>query len=302
MATVEKIAQQLAAHGAERSSLLLVLGGGVVGDLGGFAASIFLRGIGYVQIPTTFLAQVDSAIGGKTGVNLVIGKNLVGTFYQPRMVLTDPLVLRTLPERELRAGLFEAVKCAVIGDPDLFEFLWVARRSVLSGNPAALAHVIRACASLKGRVVSRDEKEGDLRRILNFGHTVGHALEAATHYRRFLHGEAVAWGMLAATRLAVQQRLLSTAEAARISTLVTAYGPVPSLKNVDAAAVGRHLGVDKKVRDGKLHFVLPRRIGEVTIVGGIPASQAMAVLEELIQQNPFQSGDNTARRVSAGKP
>ena len=154
MATVEKVAEQLAALGAERSSLLPVLGGGVVGDLGGFVASIFLRGIGYVQIPTTLLAQVDSSIGGKTGVNLAIGKNLVGTFCQPQMVLADPAVLRTLPERELRAGLFEAVKCAVIGDPDLFEFLLVARKSVLGGNPAALEHVIRACASLKGRALT----------------------------------------------------------------------------------------------------------------------------------------------------
>ena len=288
MATVEKITAQLAAQGAERSSLLLAFGGGVVGDLGGFAASIFLRGIDYVQIPTTLLAQVDSSIGGKTGANLAIGKNLVGTFYQPRMVLADPAVLRTLPERELRAGLFEAVKCGVIGDPDLFEFMLVARRSVLGGNPAALEHVIRACASLKGRIVSQDEKEGDLRRILNFGHTVGHALEAATRYRRFLHGEAVAWGMLAATRLAVRNGQLSSAEADLMDALVVSYGPVPSLQNISPASVGKHLGVDKKVRDGKLHFVLPQRVGEVKIVGGIPPQEAVRILGELKQANPFQ--------------
>ena len=300
MATVESIAQQLSALGAERSSVLLVLGGGVVGDMGGFAASVFLRGIDYVQIPTTLLAQVDSAIGGKTGVNLSIGKNLVGTFYQPRMVLADPAVLRTLPERELRAGLFEAVKCAVIGDPDLFEFLSVARRSVLSGNPAALQHVIRACVALKGRVVSQDEKEGDFRRILNFGHTLGHAIEAATGYRRFLHGEAVAWGMLAATRLAVQQRLLPSGEAERIAALVAAYGPVPSLGKIRPAEIAHHLGVDKKVRDGKIHFVLPRHIGEVTIVADISVEQALVALQEVVRQNPFRSGPENARRASAG--
>jgi len=299
MATVEKIAAQLSAHGAERSSLLLVLGGGVVGDIGGFVASIFLRGIDYVQIPTTLLAQVDSSIGGKTGVNLAIGKNLVGTFCQPRMVLTDPAVLRTLPERELRAGLFEAVKCAVIGDPDLFEFLLVARKSVLGGTPAALEHVIRACASLKGRVVSQDEKEGDLRRILNFGHTVGHAIEAASEYRRFLHGEAVAWGMLAATRLAVRQRLLAPSEAERIAQLVVAYGPVPSLGSLRPASVAPHLSVDKKVRDGQIHFVLPRRIGEVTVVGGIPVSQAVQVVEELMKQDPFRSPAKPTRKITA---
>jgi len=295
LATVEKITQQLAQMGAERSSLLLALGGGVVGDIAGFVASIFLRGIDYVQIPTTLLAQVDSAIGGKTGVNLAIGKNLVGTFYQPRMVLADPAVLKTLPERELRAGLFEAIKCAVIGDPDLFEFLMVARKSVLSGNPAALQHVIQACAALKGSVVGRDEREGDLRRILNFGHTLGHAIEAATHYRRFLHGEAVAWGMLAATRLAVEQKMLPPSEAGRIAALVVAYGPVPPLEKIPVADLGLHLGVDKKVRDGKIHFVLPRHIGEVAIVGGIEAQQALRVLEQVIREDPFHTERPSAR-------
>lgn len=298
LATVEKIAEQLAAHGAERSSVLAAFGGGVIGDIGGFVASIYLRGIDYVQIPTTLLAQVDSSIGGKTGTNLAIGKNLVGSFYQPRMVLADPGVLRTLPERELRAGLFEAVKCAVIGDPDLFEFLMVARRSVLGGNPAALEHVIRACASLKGRIVSQDEREGDLRRILNFGHTMGHAIEAATDYRRFLHGEAIAWGMLVATRLAVWQRLLAPSEAERIAALVVAYGPVPSLGKLRTAALGPHLRVDKKVRDGQIHFVLPRKIGDVVITGEITVPQAFEVMEELMRQDPFRAPVLKARKVS----
>ena len=288
MATVEKICEQLAAQGAERSSMLLVFGGGVVGDIGGFVASIFLRGIDYVQIPTTLLAQVDSSIGGKTGTNLAIGKNLVGTFYHPRIVLSDPAVLTTLPAREVRAGMYEAIKSAVIGDPDLFEFLMVARKSVLGGTPAALEHVIRACAALKGRVVSQDEKEGDLRRILNFGHTLGHAIESATDYRRFLHGEAVAWGILAATDLAVRQKLLPPSEAERIAELVLTYGPVPSLGNLPPAEIAKHLSVDKKVRDGQIYFVLPRRVGEVVITGEVTVSQAIQVLEDLKKRNPFE--------------
>ncbi len=289
LSTVEKILEQLAALGAERSSLLLAFGGGVTGDMGGFAASIYLRGIDCVQIPTTMLAMVDSSIGGKTGANLEIGKNLVGTFYQPKMVLCDPLVLRTLPERELRAGLFEAVKTAVIGDPALFEFLQVARVSVMGGNPAALRHVIHACAGFKGRIVSQDEKEGDLRRVLNFGHTVGHAIEAATGYKRFLHGEAVGWGMLAATKLAVDEKLLTESAARRISALITSYGPVPSLGRISMEAIERSLGVDKKVRDGKIHFVLPRCIGEVVVVGGIPAIKAIHALESVMVTAPFET-------------
>ena len=287
LVTVEKITDLLAARGAERSSVLVVFGGGVVGDIGGFVASIFLRGIDCVQIPTTLLAQVDSAIGGKTGVNLTIGKNLVGTFCQPRMVVSDPLLLRTLPERELRAGLFEAIKCGVIGDPVLFELLWKRRADVLRRRPAALTQVIRACAALKAHVVSLDEKEGDLRRILNFGHTLGHALEAATAYRRFLHGEAVAWGMLAAARLAVEEKLLAPPEAERIEALVAAYGPVPSLRNLSPESVAQHLAVDKKVRQGEVHFVLPCAIGKVKIVGGIAPQRAVRVLQDLKRANPF---------------
>jgi len=298
METVEKIADQLALDGAERSSVLLAFGGGVVGDMGGFAASIFLRGIDCVQIPTTLLAQVDSAIGGKTGVNLEAGKNMVGTFYQPKMVLSDPRVLQTLPQRELRAGLFEAIKCAVIGDPALFKMLSKNRREILEGKPAALAKVIRACAALKGLVVSNDEKEGDLRRVLNFGHTVGHALEAATQYRRFLHGEAVAWGMLAATRLAAEVDGLAPADAGRITDLICSYGPVPSLGRIAAADVCRHMAVDKKVRDGKIHFVLPRRIGEITIVKSISPDQVAAILDDLRRTDPFRASRSKAGRFS----
>ena len=299
LVTVEKITDLLAEHGAERSSLLVVFGGGVVGDMGAFAASVYLRGIDYVQVPTTLLAQVDSAIGGKTGVNLGVGKNLVGTFYQPRMVLSDPNVLRTLPQRELRAGLFEALKCAVIGDPELFEYLEAARERILRCDPEALRVVIRASSALKSRVVSSDEKEGGLRRVLNFGHTAGHALEAATKYRRFLHGEAVAWGMLAATRLAADHGRLPVGDAERITRLIVSYGPVPSLDGIAPASLAAHLAVDKKVRDGKLHFVLPRRIGEVEVTSGISAREVIGIVRQLVKKNPFAK--NPSARASIAK-
>ena len=305
LATVEKITDLLAERGAERSSLLVVFGGGVVGDMGAFAASVYLRGIDYVQVPTTLLAQVDSAIGGKTGVNLGVGKNLVGTFYQPRMVLSDPNVLRTLPPRELRAGLFEALKCAVIGDPELFEYLEAERKRILRCDPEALRVVIRASSALKSRVVSSDEKEGGLRRVLNFGHTAGHALEAATNYRRFLHGEAVAWGMLAATRLAADHGRLPIQDAERITKLIVSYGPVPSLDGVAPASLSSHLAVDKKVRDGKLHFILPRRIGEVEITAGITTREVIGVVRQLARKNPFAKSSFANRghaAVSARKP
>jgi 3-dehydroquinate synthase len=244
---------------------------------------------------------VDSAIGGKTGVNLAVGKNLVGTFYQPRMVLSDPNVLQTLPPRELRAGLFEALKCAVIGDPELFEYLTLERERILRCDPEALAVVIRASAALKGRVVSSDEKESGLRRVLNFGHTAGHALEAVTNYRRFLHGEAVAWGMLAATRLAADHGRLPMEDAERITKLIVSYGPVPSLDGIAPASLSSHLAVDKKVRDGKLHFVLPRRIGEVEITAGITAREVIGVVRQLARENPFAK-NSIAKRGRATAP
>ena len=299
--TVEKIADELAFHGAERSSLLLVVGGGVTGDMGSFAAAIYLRGIDYIHIPTTLLAQVDSAIGGKTGVNLGVGKNLVGAFYQPKMVLSDIQVLRTLPERELRAGLFESIKCGVIGDPELFQFLETQRKNILRGNPESLGYVIHASAALKGRIVSQDEKESDLRRVLNFGHTLGHALEAATNYRRFLHGEAVAWGMLAATRLAVNINLLAHTEALRIASLIHSYGPVPSLRSISSSSVVKHMKVDKKVRDGQIHFVLPEKIGKVRIVSGISPQQAIRVFEELQGESPLHTSGKLSQKTPSSK-
>src|SRR5579863_328584 len=201
LSEVEAFAEQMMAAGGDRSSVVIAFGGGIVGDVAGFLAAIFMRGIPVIQVPTTLLAQVDAAVGGKTGVNLVSGKNLLGSFHQPLAVLIDPDVLKTLPEREYRAGLYEIVKCGVIRDAALFEMLDRCADNVLRQEPEVLDRIIAAAVRIKAEVVTADEREGDLRRILNFGHTFGHALEAETKYQRFLHGEAVAWGMRAAVYL-----------------------------------------------------------------------------------------------------
>ena len=270
LTTVETICEELVREHADRGTLLVTLGGGVIGDIGGFVAAIYLRGIDYVHIPTTLLAQVDSSLGGKTGVNLRGGKNLVGSFHHPKMVLVDPKVIATLPDRELRAGLFEAVKCGVIKSRPLFDFLEKKRADVLGRNLKALERVIHDCLAIKARVVMADEHEDGVRRILNFGHTVGHALEAETGYRHFLHGEAVAWGMRAATRIAEERDMLPAADAARIHDLIASYGPVPALPVLNPASISARLLSDKKTRRGVVHFVLPEKIGVVKIVTGIP--------------------------------
>ncbi|MGH9646295.1 MAG: 3-dehydroquinate synthase, partial [Bryobacteraceae bacterium] len=216
LSQLEALAEQMIAAGGDRSSIIIAFGGGIVGDVAGFLAAVFMRGIPVIQIPTTLLAQVDAAVGGKTGVNLVSGKNLVGSFHQPLVVLIDPDVLRTLPEREYRAGLYEIIKCGVIRDAELFRVLAEGADRVFAQEPETVDRIIADAVRIKAEVVTADEREGDLRRILNFGHTVGHALEADTQYQRFLHGEAVAFGMHAATALAERVVQLAPPEAARI--------------------------------------------------------------------------------------
>src|ERR1700693_4850057 len=216
MRTVELLCRKLTRAGADRMSLIVAVGGGVVGDVAGFAAATYLRGVGLVHVPTTLVAQVDSSIGGKTGVNLPEGKNLVGAFYPPRLVITDPGFLETLPDREFRSGLYEVVKYAVISDAALFDFLERRMPALLRRDSAALRFVIPCCIRLKASVVNRDEHETGLRQILNFGHTLGHGLEAVTGYRRFLHGEAIGWGMIASTLLALARDPLRERDASRI--------------------------------------------------------------------------------------
>jgi 3-dehydroquinate synthase len=216
LATVEGIARRLVRAGADRRAIVVAVGGGVVGDVAGFAAATYLRGVRLVHIPTTVVAQVDSAIGGKTGVDLPEGKNLIGAFYPPRLVIADPDMLRTLPHREYRSGLYEVMKYGVIADEKLFAFLERRMPAVLRRDPAALDWIIPRAIAIKARVVSADERESGVRQILNFGHTFGHALEAATGYRRFLHGEAIGWGMIAATLLALATGRVDASTAARI--------------------------------------------------------------------------------------
>jgi 3-dehydroquinate synthase len=267
----------MAAAGGDRGSLLIAFGGGIVGDVGGFLASIFMRGIPYVQVPTTFLAQVDSSVGGKTGVNLPEGKNLVGSFHHPLAVFADIGVLGTLPERELRAGLLESIKSGIIRDRSLVRFMEEHAGEVLGREAKALEKVIAASIRMKARVVSLDERESGLRMILNLGHTVGHALEQATGYKSLLHGEAVGWGMVAALFLARQRGLISRAQFERLESLIYLYGPLPPLK-LRAARVVAATGGDKKNVGGVRRFVLPVGIGDAGVVEDVTAAELEAAV------------------------
>jgi len=269
LAPLESLAEEMVRAGGDRTSEVVAFGGGIVTDMGGFLAAIFMRGIPVLQIPTTLLAQVDASIGGKTGVNLEIGKNLIGSFYQPLAVLIDPGLLATLPEREYRAGLWEIVKAGVIREPALFRYLAERSGAVLGREPRAVDRIIADSVRMKAEVVSADEREGGLRRILNFGHTFGHALEAETGYTRFLHGEAVAWGMRAAVHLAEMSGHLSAEDAVEILDLLGSYGPIPPLDGVRPGNLLARLVHDKKTVRGKVHFVLPVRIGEVAVVSEV---------------------------------
>ena len=280
LATIEALAENLTRMGADRDAAVVAFGGGVIGDTAGLLASLYMRGVDLVQIPTTVQAQLDAAIGGKTGVNLRAGKNLLGTFHQPRAVLIDPAVLSTLPERQFRAGLYEALKCGVIGKPELFSRPERVDAKALRRDASALEWVIAESVRLKAEIVSSDERENGLRRVLNFGHTIGHALEAESGYRHFLHGEAVAWGMIAATHIAVMTDLIDNNNALRISNAVLNLGSLPKIQARSRDLV-RLLQRDKKTHAGKIHFVLPREIGKVEIVNDVPEKIVMVALDEL---------------------
>jgi 3-dehydroquinate synthase len=279
---VETLAEQMVARGGDRSSIIVAFGGGILTDVSGFLAAIFMRGIPVIQVPTTLLAQVDAAVGGKTGVNLASGKNLIGSFHQPLAVIIDPALLDTLPQREYRAGLFEIVKHGVIADADLFWLMSREPQRVLSHAPDVVDRMICDSVRIKAEVVSGDEKEQDRRRILNFGHTFGHALEAETGYSQFLHGEAVAWGMKAATLLGEMERVLSAEDTQEILRCVNSYGPLPPLAGVDPARLAARLKSDKKTVKGRIHFVLPERIGAVKITADVQERFVTAAIEEAL--------------------
>jgi 3-dehydroquinate synthase len=280
---VEELAERMLELGGDRSSVVIAFGGGIVNDMAGFLAAIFMRGIPVLQAPTTLLAQVDASIGGKTGVNLVGGKNLVGSFHPPCAVLIDPALLDSLPEREYRAGLYEILKAGIIRDVALFAFLMESRAAVLAREAAAVDRIIDDSVRMKVQVVSADEREGDLRRILNFGHTFGHALEAETRYTRFLHGEAVAWGMRAAIHLGEVAGHCSAEDCLDMLDLIASYGPIPPVDGISVDNLMARLVHDKKTVQGKVHFVLPVRVGEVTVVSDVdPALVRDAIHSALV--------------------
>jgi len=276
LATVAELASRLARAGVDRKDGLIALGGGVTGDLTGFLAATYMRGIAFVQIPTTLLAQVDSSVGGKTGVDIPEGKNLVGAFYQPRAVYIDSLALRSLPPAELLNGIAEVIKYGVIYDREFFEFLEAERNAILALDLPVLERVIETCCTIKADVVAQDEREADLRRILNFGHTIGHAVEADSDYQ-LAHGSAVAIGMVAASKLAVAKGMLDKLDADRLEALISAFGlPTAIPTNAQRDRLKGYLLTDKKTVAGRPFFVLPTAIGKVEITA--------EVSEELIDQ------------------
>ena len=280
--SVEHLTRSLCRAGADRKSLIVAVGGGVVGDVAGFAAAAYLRGVKLVHIPTTVVAQVDSSIGGKTGVNLPEGKNLVGAFYPPQLVLTDPELLRTLSDREFRGGLAEVIKHAIIADAEMFAMLEKDMEKILRRDRQALGLLIPRNVQIKARVVSRDERESGLREILNYGHTFAHALESVTNYRRYQHGEAVAWGMIAAAFLGHELGLTRADDVSRIVALIRRLGPLPPWPRVPSAVLLNAMRSDKKSRAGILRFVLSQRIGEARSYDTVP----LHVVERVLHFTP----------------
>ncbi len=281
LSTVSKIYDAMIRRRLDRSATLVAFGGGVVGDVAGFAAATYLRGIRLVQVPTTLLSQVDSAIGGKVGVNLPAGKNLIGAFHAPAVVVCDPDVLATLSPREFRAGLYEVVKYGVIASRPLFDRVAARLPAVLAQEPALLQDIIADCCRIKARVVELDEREAGPRRVLNFGHTIGHALEAVTRYRRFRHGEAVAYGMLAAARASAERGLLGADEEARLQDLIRRMGRLPPVADLSIRRALEAMTHDKKVVGGRLHFVLARGLGATAIVSDVHTRELAAAMRSL---------------------
>ena len=281
LATVTRIYDSLVTAKADRSSTLITFGGGVIGDMAGFAAATYLRGIALVHVPTTLLAQVDSAIGGKVGVNHPLGKNMIGSFYQPHAVVVDPAVLGTLPRREFRAGLYEVIKYGMTSSAALFDRIGRERKAIFARAPEALTAIISESCRIKAEVVSADEREAGRRRILNFGHTAGHAIEAVTKYRRYRHGEAVGYGMLVAAELAAARGALADKDRQALADLVTSLGPLPPITDVAVTQIVEAMQHDKKIVSGRLHFVLPTAIGATTIVDDVSEKEVKAALKKV---------------------
>ncbi len=280
LTTVAALAGRLIRGGYDRHDAIVALGGGVTGDLAGFLAATYMRGIPFVQVPTTLLAQVDSSVGGKTGVDIAEGKNLVGAFYQPKAVYIDPDVLKTLPREQLLSGLAEVIKYGVIRDAGFFTFLEEYRRKIVRCDPHCIVETIKRCCQIKAEVVQEDEQEGGIRRILNYGHTLGHAIEAAANYE-ILHGLAVAIGMVAAARLSVFANTLSGIDNDRIYSVISAYGlPVSVPQYLDKSLIKRYLKADKKAQAGEVFFILPKSIGATYVTAAVTERMIDGVLQK----------------------
>jgi 3-dehydroquinate synthase len=284
LAYAERILDSLLQARLDRKSAIVALGGGVIGDLAGFAASVYMRGVDFIQIPTTLLAQVDSSVGGKTGVNHPRGKNMIGTFWQPRLVWIDIDTLLSLSRRDFVAGAAEIIKYGIIWDRDFFGFLEKIAPNVLELDRDPLRHIIRRSCEIKADVVRRDEREGGIRAILNFGHTIGHALETATGYTAFLHGEAVAIGMCIEAEIARLMGLIHHEEVLRIRRLISAYGlPSAIPRNMDPELFFASMKLDKKAVFGTIRFILPDRIGSVTLHSSVPESAIRKAVEQAME-------------------
>jgi 3-dehydroquinate synthase len=281
LATVSRIYDALTRVNADRATTLVTFGGGVIGDMAGFAAATYLRGVSLVHVPTTLLAQVDSAIGGKVGVNHTLGKNLIGSFYQPHAVVVDPVVLATLPRREFRAGLYEVIKYGMTSSASLFERVAKQRKEIFERTPAALTPIIAESCRIKADVVAADEREAGPRRILNFGHTAGHALEAVTKYRRYRHGEAVAYGMLVAAEIARGRGALAETDRQALADVIASLGPLPPIADLSTSQILEAMKHDKKMVAGRLHFVLPTTVGATTIVDDVTEREMRAALKQV---------------------
>jgi len=279
--TARELYDQAVEANLDRSSTIVALGGGVVGDIAGFIASTYMRGVNFVQIPTTVLSQVDSSVGGKVAVNHPQGKNLIGAFYQPKLVVADVKVLKTLEERQLKAGLAEVIKYGVIWDKEFFDFLTENRIKILELDTKTMEYLIKRCCEIKAEVVAQDEREMGIRAILNYGHTIGHALEAVTNYQRFVHGEGVAIGMIGAAKLANKLDLLDSADLKKQEEIIEDFGLAVFFDDLNIDSIIKALSKDKKVKDGMIRFILAEEIGQVVIKSDLPHNIIREVLEEL---------------------
>lgn len=279
--TVARLLDAFVKAQADRSTTIVAIGGGVIGDMVGFAAATYLRGIPIVHVPTTLLAQVDSAIGGKTGVNHPLGKNLIGSFHAPSLVVADPSVLDTLPRREFRAGLYEVIKYGVISDPTLLDRMRDSVTAIFNRDGDAISPLVLASCRIKADVVSADERESGLRRILNFGHTVGHALEAVTKYKQFRHGEAIGYGMLASLNIGVARGITPKSLLDEVEALITQLGPLPSVADISAKEIFAAIGRDKKIVAGTLHFVAATDRGKTTELTDVTEKEVRAACKKI---------------------